>query len=99
MKVGIGLLSAVFGVGGGFGIVFSGLIVEYLSWRWLFVAGAIPVAASIALVHRYVPESPIKLRTRIDVPGAILLAGALSPCSSRSPRARAGAGRRPPSCH
>src|SRR4029453_18956199 len=77
VKVGIGLLSSVFGVGGGLGIVFSGLIVEYLSWRWLFVAGAIPVAAAILLVHRYVPESPIKSRTRLDVPGAVLLAGAL----------------------
>jgi EmrB/QacA subfamily drug resistance transporter len=77
VKVGIGLLSAVFGVGGGLGIVLSGLIVDHLSWRWLFVAGAIPVAASILLVHKYVPESPIKSRTRVDVPGAILLAGAL----------------------
>ena len=77
VKVGIGLLSAVFGVGGGFGIVFSGLIVEYLSWRWLFVAGAIPVAAAIVLVHRYVPESPVKSRSRLDVVGAALLAGAL----------------------
>jgi EmrB/QacA subfamily drug resistance transporter len=77
VKVGIGLLSAVFGVGGGFGIVLSGLIVDHLSWRWLFVAGAIPVAATIVLVHRYVPESPIKSRTRLDIPGAILLAGAL----------------------
>jgi EmrB/QacA subfamily drug resistance transporter len=77
IKVGIGLLSAVFGVGGGFGIVFSGLIVDHLSWRWLFVAGAIPVAASIVLVHKFVPESPVKSRTRLDVPGAVLLAAAL----------------------
>jgi EmrB/QacA subfamily drug resistance transporter len=77
IKVGIGLLSAVFGVGGGFGIVFSGLIVDHLSWRWLFVTGAIPVAAAIALVHRYVPESPVKTRSRVDVAGAVLLAGAL----------------------
>jgi EmrB/QacA subfamily drug resistance transporter len=77
VKVGIGLLSAVFGVGGGFGIVLSGLIIDHLSWRWLFMAGAIPVAASILLVHRYVPESPIKTHTRLDVPGALLLAGAL----------------------
>jgi EmrB/QacA subfamily drug resistance transporter len=77
VKVGIGLLSAVFGVGGGFGIVLSGLIVQYLSWRWLFVAGAIPIGAAIVLVHRYVPESPIKSRAGLDVPGAVLLAGAL----------------------
>ena len=77
VKVGIGLLSAVFGVGGGFGIVLSGLIVDHLSWRWLFVAGAIPVAAAIVLVHRFVPESPLKSRARLDVPGAALLAGGL----------------------
>src|SRR5207249_9242743 len=42
--VGIGLISFVFGVGGGFGIVLSGLIVDNLSWRWLFIFGPIPVA-------------------------------------------------------
>jgi len=78
VKVGIGLLSAVFGVGGGLGIFFSGVIVEYLSWRWLFIAGAIPVGAAILLVHRYVPESPVKSETRVDVPGALLLAGSLT---------------------
>ena len=78
VKVGIGLLSSVFGVGGGLGIVFSGLIVEYLSWRWLFIAGAIPVAVAILLVHRYVPESPIKTQARLDLPGAVLLAGSLT---------------------
>jgi len=77
MKVGIGLLSAVFGIGGGFGIVLSGLIVDHLSWRWLFVAGAIPVAASIVLIHRYVPESPVRAPARLDVRGAGLLSAAL----------------------
>jgi EmrB/QacA subfamily drug resistance transporter len=77
MKVGIGLLSAVFGIGGGFGIVLSGLIVDHLSWRWLFVAGAIPVATAILLVHRYVPESPVKAPSRVDWPGAVLLSSGL----------------------
>ncbi len=75
--VGIGLLSAVFGVGGGFGIVLSGVIVDHLSWRLLFVLGSIPVAASLALVHKFVPESPIRTPSRVDVPGALLLSGAL----------------------
>jgi EmrB/QacA subfamily drug resistance transporter len=71
--VGIGLISAVFGVGGGFGIVFSGLIVDHLSWRWLFILGAIPVAIAVVLVHRFVPESPIKTPSRVDFVGAVLL--------------------------
>ena len=77
VKVGIGLLSSVFGVGGGVGIVLSGIVVDNLHWRWLFVLGAAPVAVTIWLVHRYIPESPVKTRTRVDVPGALLLSGAL----------------------
>jgi EmrB/QacA subfamily drug resistance transporter len=77
VKVGIGLLSAVFGVGGGFGIVLSGVIVDHFSWRLLFVLGSVPVALSLALVHRYVPESPIRSPSRVDIPGALLLSGGL----------------------
>jgi MFS family permease len=75
--VAIGLISATFGVGGGFGIVLSGLIVENLSWRWLFIAGAVPIGLSIMLIHRFVPESPVKTASRLDVPGAVLLSGGL----------------------
>src|SRR3712207_4105165 len=76
-KVAYGLLSAVFGVGGGIGIVASGVIVDHLSWRWLFVLGSIPVGLSVLLVARYIPESPVKSPSRVDVPGALLLSGAL----------------------
>ncbi len=75
--VAIGLISAVFGVGGGVGIVFAGLIVDHLSWRWLFVVGAIPVGVSALLVARFVPESPIKSPSRIDVPGVVTLSAGL----------------------
>jgi EmrB/QacA subfamily drug resistance transporter len=77
VPVGIGLISAVYGIGGGFGIVFSGLIVDNLSWRWLFIFGAIPVAISAVLVHRFVPESPIRTPSRVDFAGAALLSGGL----------------------
>src|SRR6187431_885187 len=72
MKVGIGLLSAVFGIGGGLGLVLSGVIVDNTSWRWIFVVGAAAVAVAMVLVHRFVPESPVRSTSRIDVPGAIL---------------------------
>ncbi len=32
----IGLVSAILGVGGGAGLVLGGLIVQHLSWHWLF---------------------------------------------------------------
>jgi MFS family permease len=71
--VAIGLVSAVFGVGGGFGLVLSGLIVDNVSWRWLFIVGAFATAVAVVLVHRYVPESPIKTPSRVDFIGATLL--------------------------
>jgi MFS family permease len=73
MKVGIGLLSAVFGIGGGFGLVLSGVIVDNTSWRWIFGIGAVGVAIAVLLVRRFVPESPVRSSARIDVPGAVLL--------------------------
>src|ERR671933_2313133 len=71
--VAIGLISAVFGVGGGFGLVLSGVIVDNLSWRWLFIIGSIGIAIAVVLVHRFVPESPIKTPSSVDVVGASLM--------------------------
>jgi EmrB/QacA subfamily drug resistance transporter len=75
--VGIGLVSAVFGVGGGFGIVLSGLIVDNASWRWIFIVGAIAIAPALLLVHRYVPESPITTPSGVDFVGASLMSAGL----------------------
>ena len=71
--VAIGLVSAVFGIGGGFGIVLSGVIVDNTSWRWLFIVGAVGIAIAVFLVHRFVPESPVKTPSRVDFIGATLL--------------------------
>ena len=74
-KVGsaVGIVSAVFAIGGGLGLVLSGLIVDNLSWRWLFVVGAFGVGLATLMIWRFVPESPIKTASRVDVPGAVLL--------------------------
>jgi EmrB/QacA subfamily drug resistance transporter len=74
---GVGMISAILGIGGGLGLVLSGLLIDHLSWRWLFVVGAIAVGAAALLVRRYVPESPIKTASRVDFVGATLLSGAL----------------------
>jgi EmrB/QacA subfamily drug resistance transporter len=71
--VAVGIVSSVFAVGGGLGLVLSGIIIDHLSWRWLFIIGAIGVGVAALLVHRFVPESPIKTESRLDVPGAALL--------------------------
>jgi MFS family permease len=77
LGVAIGLVSAVFGIGGGFGIVLCGVIVDNFSWRWLFIVGAVGIGISVFLVHRFVPESPIKTPSRVDYVGAVLLSAGL----------------------
>ena len=71
--VAVGVVSSVFAIGGGLGLVLSGVIVDNLSWRWLFVIGAFGVGVAALLVHRFVPESPIKTASRLDIAGAALL--------------------------
>lgn len=71
--VGIGLIGATFGIGGGFGLVIAGLIVDHASISWLFWLGAVSTAISLALVHRFVPESHDRSPARIDWGGAALL--------------------------
>jgi MFS family permease len=77
MSVAMGIVSSVLGVGGGVGIALSGVIVDHLSWRWLFGVSAAVVAVALALVWRVVPESPARAPASLDIPGAALLSGGL----------------------
>ena len=71
--IGIGTMSSVFGLGGGLGLVASGVILETLSWPWLFLVGAVPTLVVIVLIGVLVPESPPQARTRPDWLGGLTL--------------------------
>lgn len=73
----IGLISATFGIGGGAGLVLSGVIVDNLAYEWIFWLGLAATVVAIAATHLFVPESPMKTPTRIDWTGAAGLAAAL----------------------
>jgi EmrB/QacA subfamily drug resistance transporter len=75
--LGIGTVSSVFGVGGGVGLVLSGVIIENLTWHWLFLIGAVPVLAATVLLALVVPESPVKFPTKPDYLGGLTLSLAL----------------------
>jgi EmrB/QacA subfamily drug resistance transporter len=77
VAAGIGLISATFGIGGGVGLVLSGIIVDNLSYEWLFWLGVAVVIPATIATHLFVPESPIKSPSRIDWGGAALLSGGL----------------------
>lgn len=74
MGAGVGMISAILGVGGGLGLVLSGVLIDQLSWRYLFVVGAFAVGVAAVLVWRFVPESPVKTESKLDPAGAGLLA-------------------------
>jgi len=74
---GVGMISAILGIGGGLGLVLSGVLIDYASWRWLFIVGAAVVGVSALGVWRFVPESPLTTPSKLDPLGALLLAGTL----------------------
>jgi EmrB/QacA subfamily drug resistance transporter len=77
VATGIGLISATFGIGGGGGLVLAGVLVDNLSWEWIFWLGLIVIALATAATHFFVPESPVKAKVKIDWPGAALLTAGL----------------------
>ena len=82
----IGTVSSVFGVGGGVGLVLSGVIIEHLTWHWLFLIGAMPVLASTVLLALFVPESPVKFPTRPDYVGGADAVGRARHAAGRDQR-------------
>jgi len=73
VSVTIGLLSAIFGIGAGVGIVAAGPIVEALSWHWLFWFPAVLVAIALLGAIFGIPESPVRTPGRLDVLGTGIL--------------------------
>jgi EmrB/QacA subfamily drug resistance transporter len=73
---GLGLLSAIFGIGGGIGLPLAGVVVDHLDISWIFWSGLIALPAALA-AHRLVPASPTAERARIDWLGAGLLSAGL----------------------
>ena len=77
VSVTIGLLSAIFGIGAGVGIVAAGPIVEHLSWHWLFWLPAVLIVIALVGAVFGMPESPVRKPGRLDVVGTAVLAVSL----------------------
>jgi MFS family permease len=75
---GIGLISATFGVGGGLGLVLSGVIVDNLDYTWIFWLSLVVIIGAVIATHLFVPESPVKTPAKIDWAGAALMSVGLS---------------------
>src|ERR1700728_559689 len=74
----VGAWGGIAGLGATLGVVISGIIVDEISWRWIFLVN-IPVAAVVVfVVPHMVSESRVSGNRRIDFPGAVLVTGGLT---------------------
>ncbi|WP_459547874.1 MFS transporter [Nocardia sp. X0981] len=71
------VMSSTLGVGGAIGLPLAALIAEHADWHVLFWAAAAMGAAGALLIHRFVPESPLRSPAPFDFGGAAGLATAL----------------------
>ncbi|WUH99029.1 MFS transporter [Spirillospora sp. NBC_00431] len=73
----MGLVSGIVGAGAGAGLIVGGLLADHLSWRWLFVLGAVLAVVSLVLAALWVPADRRTAPGGIDLPGTALLGGSL----------------------
>lgn len=73
----IALLSAMLGIGGAVGLVVAGVIVEDLSYHWLFWIPLVVTVTATVAAWRFVPESPVRNVTTINWASVALLAAGL----------------------
>src|SRR5437763_2808656 len=69
----IGLMSSIIGVGAGCGLVVGAVINEHLGWRWLFWIPLVVTLLAAFFTARYVPESPVRTRGKVNWGAAALM--------------------------
>ncbi len=73
----IALVSVASTIGIGVGYPLAGLLTEFGGLRAAYGLGAIVAAVALIAAVRYMPAPPAGRSARVDVPGAVLLAGGL----------------------
>jgi EmrB/QacA subfamily drug resistance transporter len=73
----IALWSSMNGIGGAAGVLLSGVITQYLSWRWVLLINVPIGAAAMTVAWAVVTDRHAAKRPRFDFAGAIVLTGGL----------------------
>ncbi len=68
----IGVWTGVAGGGGILGMYLSALLVDFATWRWLFLLPIVLAVVSIAMTIHFVPNSVEKSMHRFDIVGSLL---------------------------
>src|SRR6266576_195363 len=72
----VGVFAAMEGLGAAAGLLLGGILVQAVSWRWVFFVN-VPVAAIVAaLAPRFIP-APKRQSLRLDLPGAVTASAGL----------------------
>jgi EmrB/QacA subfamily drug resistance transporter len=74
----LGIWGAIAGAGGAVGVLTGGILVEYVSWRWIFLVNIPVCLVPLLLAPRFIPESRGEGRPRADVSGAISVTAGLA---------------------
>ncbi|HMS73077.1 MAG TPA: MFS transporter, partial [Baekduia sp.] len=66
-------ISAILGIGGGLGVVLAGVIVDHMSYHYLFWFPLIGIFIATVMTYFFVPESPLKTPGKINWLAAVLM--------------------------
>jgi EmrB/QacA subfamily drug resistance transporter len=69
----ISLWSSMNGIGGAVGVLLSGIITQYLSWRWVLLMNVPIGVGAVSVAWSVVPDRRAATWARFDVAGAVLL--------------------------
>jgi EmrB/QacA subfamily drug resistance transporter len=72
-----GIYGAVAGAGGAVGLLLGGALTEYLSWRWCMYVNLVFAAVAFAGGAVLLARQPSPTRPRLDIPGVLLVSGAV----------------------
>jgi EmrB/QacA subfamily drug resistance transporter len=74
----IGVYAFVASAGGSVGLLAGGVLTQSINWHWIFFVNVpIGIATAVLATRLLVPDRGIGLREGADVPGALLVTGAL----------------------
>jgi EmrB/QacA subfamily drug resistance transporter len=68
---------AIAGAGGAVGLLLGGALTEYLSWRWTLYVNLIFAGVAVTGGALLLARQPSPARPRLDIPGVLLVSGAV----------------------
>jgi EmrB/QacA subfamily drug resistance transporter len=72
-----GIYGAIAAAGGAVGLLLGGALTEYLSWRWTLYVNLIFAAVAFAGGALLLARQPSPVKPRLDIPGVLLVSGAV----------------------